>query len=391
MKFINILLVILLSCTNGFTQGLTTIEQDYQQALGLAAKDNKLLLINFYTSWCIPCKKLDKLIFQNDSIKQILGKDYILLRYNAENDTVFHLSKKHHIFIYPSAVVLNKSGYVVNRNYGFSGEDFATLSKSVLAFTNQSRELNGQNIFLKGYTNNIDISGYPKFYINFINRTNTKPDPVAMRKYFTETHNIYSEEYFSTLLYFGADEVPGNIADSILKNKKQYTDLYGEKEVESLLYVLVRSKFDKAIAQKSQQLFDDAVLYVVKIVNDSYAATIQSFKTEFLMAQNKWAEVFRINEELKNKGGLSDESVNHFCWTIYEKCTDSQVIKQCISWMKELTGRKPEYAYLDTYAFLLYKSGNKEQTKKIAQLALEAAKKEKENTKALEKMLEKLR
>jgi hypothetical protein len=58
--------------------------------------------------------------------------------------------------------------------------------------------------------------------------------------------------------------------------------------------------------------------------------------------------------------------------------------------MKELTVRKPEYAYLDTYAFLLYKSGNKEQTKKIAQLALEAAKKEKESTKALEKLLEKL-
>lgn len=390
MKFINILLVTLLSCTNGFAQGLTTIEQDYQQALSLAAKDNKLLLIDFYTTWCIPCKKLDKLIFQNDSIKQILGKDYVLLRYNAENDTVFHLSKKHHIFIYPSAVVLNKNGYLVNRNYGFSGEDFAALGKSVLDFTNHSRELNDQNIFLKGYTNTIDISGYPKFYIDFINRTNTKPDPAAMRKYFAETRNIFSEEYFSTLLYFGADEVPEPIADSVLKNKQRYIDLYGDKEVESLLYVLVRSKFDKAIAEKSQVLFDDAVLYVVKIVNESYATTIQSFKTEFLMAQNKWAEVFRINEELKNKGAFSDESVNYFCWTVYEKCTDQQVIQQCISWMKELTVRKPEYAYLDTYAFLLYKSGNKEQTKKIARLALEAAKKEKESTKALEKLLEKL-
>lgn len=390
MKFINILLVTLLSCTNGFAQGLTTIEQDYQQALKLAAKDNKLLLIDFYTSWCIPCKKLDKLIFQNDSVKQILGRDYVLLRYNAEDDTVFNLSKKHHIFIYPSAVVLNKDGYVVNRNYGFPGDDFAALSTSVLAFTTQSRELNDQNIFLKGYASTIDISRYPKFYIDYINRTNTKPDPAVIRKYFAETRNIFSEEYFSTLLYIGADEVPESIADSILKNKKRYTELYGEKEVESLLYVLVRSKFDKAIAEKSQQLFDDAVLYVIKIVNENYTTTVQSFKTEFLLAQNKWAEVFHINEKLKNKGGFSDESVNHFCWTVYKKCEDPQVIKQCLSWMKELTGRKPEYAYLDTYAFLLYKSGNKEQTKKIARRALDAAKKEKENAKALEKLLEKL-
>ncbi|MGN6294264.1 MAG: thioredoxin family protein [Chitinophagaceae bacterium] len=390
MKFINILLVTLLSCTNGFAQSLTTIEQDYQQALRLAAKDNKLLLIDFYTSWCVPCKKLDKLVFQNDSIKQILGKNYVLLRYNAEDDTVFNLSKKHHIFIYPSAVVLNKNGYVVNRNYGFSGEDFATLSTSVLTFTSQSRELNDQNIFLKGYTNTIDISGYPKFYIDYINRINTKPDPAVIRKYFSENRNIFSEEYFSTLIYIGADEVPPSVADSILKNKKRYTELYGEKEVESLLYVIVRSKFDKAIAEKNQLLFDDAVLYVVKTLHEGYAATIQSFKTEFMLAQNKWAEVFRINEELKDKGGFSDESVNYFCWTVYKKCEDQQVIKQCLQWMKELTDRKPEYAYLDTYAFLLYKSGNKEQAKVIAKRALDAAKKEKENTKALEKLLEKL-
>lgn len=390
MKFIIILLVISMSCTTGFSQRMTTIEQDYQQALKLAASNNKLLLIDFYTSWCIPCKKLDKLIFQNDSIKQILGRDYILLRYDAENDSVFNLSKKHHIFIYPSAVVLNKEGYVVNRNYGFAGDDFTALSNSVLSFTKQSVELNNQNIFLKGYKNSIDLAAYPKFYIDYINRKNTQPDSILMRKYFAETTNIFSEEFFSTLLYFGADEVPDHIADSVLKNKNRYTELYGEKEVQSLLYVLVRSKFDRAIAEQSQGLFDDAVLYVVQTVNESYAATIQSFKAEFFMAQNKWLEVFRINEERKKSGDFSDESVNHFCWTVYKKCEDQQVMEKCASWMKELTDRKPEYAYLDTYAFLLYKMGNHEETRKIARLAIQAAKKENENSKGLEKLLEKL-
>lgn len=390
MKYIKLIFFTLFLYNTGSTQGLTIIEQDYQKALAIAARENKLVFIDFYTTWCIPCKKLDKLVFQNDSVQKILKKDFILLRYNAENDTIFHLSKKHHIFIYPSAVILNKKGYVVNRNYGFSGDDFPLLSKNVLEFTNQSRDMNKKNIFLKGYSNTIDIANYPKFYIDFVNRTNTKPNPADIRKYFTESKNIFSEEYFSTLLYFGSDHIPEHIQDSILKNKKKYTDLYGEKEVESLLYVLIRSRFDKAIEEKSEQKFNDAVLFVIKALNDSYAGTIQSFKEDFLKAQNKWAEVFTAYEDRKKKGEFSDESVNYFCWEVYQKCNDSQVILNCIKWMHELTGRKPEYAYLDTYAFLSYKAGQKEEAKKITQLAIEAAKKENQSTKSLEKLLEKL-
>jgi len=390
MKYVKLLLAILCLYSKGNTQGLTVIDHDYQKALNIASAGNKLLFIDFYTTWCVPCKKLDKLVFQNDSVKQVLGKDFVLLRYNAEDDSVFNLSKKHHVFIYPSAVVLNKDGYVVNRNYGFHGEDFPSLSNSVLAFTNESKERNTQNKFIKGYANKIDISNYPKFYIDYINRTNTKIDSVAVRNYFAGNHDIFSEEYFSTLLQFGSDGVPENIVDSVLKNKTKYIDLFGKTDVDAVLYIFIRNKFDKAIAEKDPRKFDEAMIFLIEILDKGYASTIRSFKIDFLKAQNKWAEVFKINEDMKNKGSLSEGAINYFCWDVYKKCDDRQIIEKCIQWMKELTDKNPEYAYLDTYAFLLYKSGNKIETKKVAQLALEAAKKEGESTKGLEKLLEKL-
>ena len=102
ITFIQLITIILvfLGCKKNeistINKDLIVINQNYNEALKIASKQNKLIFIDFYTTWCGPCKKLDKLIFQNDSIQQILKKDFILLKYNAENDTVFHLSKKHH-------------------------------------------------------------------------------------------------------------------------------------------------------------------------------------------------------------------------------------------------------------------------------------------------------
>ena len=58
--------------------------------------------------------------------------------------------------------------------------------------------------------------------------------------------------------------------------------------------------------------------------------------------------------------------------------------------MKEVTAQEPTYAYLDTYAHLLYKNGNEEEAKYIAKLAIEAAKKENKSTKELEALLNKM-
>lgn len=210
---------------------LVVIDQDFVKATKLASEQNKLLFIDFYTTWCAPCKQLDKLVFQNDSIRKILGKDFILLKYDAENDTVFHLSKKHHVSSYPTAIVLNREGYVVNRKYGFPGEDFQSLSENVLDFTDESIDLNKQDKYLKGYSNTIDPNKYPKFYNDYVNRTIKKVQPSDFDAFFIGKKNFLKEEDFTPLFYF-ARYAPSNIGDIILKDKQKYFDLYGKQDVE---------------------------------------------------------------------------------------------------------------------------------------------------------------
>lgn len=369
---------------------LVVIDQDFVKATKLASEQNKLLFIDFYTTWCAPCKQLDKLVFQNDSIRKILGKDFILLKYDAENDTVFHLSKKHHVSSYPTAIVLNREGYVVNRKYGFPGEDFQSLSENVLEFTDESIDLNKQDKYLKGYSNTIDPNKYPKFYNDYVNRTIKKVQPSDFDAFFIGKKNFLKEEDFTPLFYF-ARYAPSNIGDIILKDKQKYFDLYGKQDVELLLYFISSAKFNEAITEDNQEKYDQAMAFTKKALDQVWLDQIlPRFEIDRLKAQNNWNGVFLIYEERKNRNEISEAEINHICWDVYKNCDDQKVIAKCIDWMKELTDKNPEFAYLDTYVFLLHKSGNKNLTREIAEKALKAAKEEGENATSLEKLIEKL-
>ena len=175
----------------------------------------------------------------------------------------------------------------------------------------------------------------------------------------------------------------------VLKNKQKYIDLYGKTDVETLLYFLTSAKFNVAISELNQEKYDEAVEFTknaLRWAND----ILPEYEKDYLKAQNKWDEVFEINKKLKDGGEFDNGYINHFSWQVYEKCDDQDVIDKCIEWMKEVTDQEPNYAYLDTYAHLMYKSGNKTETKKIAKLAIEAAKKENKSAKTLEKLIKTL-
>ncbi|MDN5349690.1 MAG: hypothetical protein PWQ54_1086 [Bacteroidales bacterium] len=58
--------------------------------------------------------------------------------------------------------------------------------------------------------------------------------------------------------------------------------------------------------------------------------------------------------------------------------------------MKEVTDQESNYTYLDAYAYLMYKSGNRTATKRITNLAIETAKKENKSDITLEKLIKTL-
>ncbi|MCX6133120.1 MAG: thioredoxin family protein [Ignavibacteriales bacterium] len=92
----------------------------FEEARGAAATQNKPIFVDVYADWCGPCKAMDKDVFPNDSVKNILTSRYIPAKIDGDDpvsgDT---LKKQFGIRAYPTYIVLSPAGKERKRHVGF--------------------------------------------------------------------------------------------------------------------------------------------------------------------------------------------------------------------------------------------------------------------------------
>ena len=84
-----------------------------------AAKDeSKLVLIDFYTTWCEPCKRLDRDTWTDVGVGKLVGEKAVALKLDAEKEGK-DLAKRYKITAYPTLLLLKPDGTEVDRIIGY--------------------------------------------------------------------------------------------------------------------------------------------------------------------------------------------------------------------------------------------------------------------------------
>jgi thioredoxin-related protein len=114
----------------------------YDEALTLAAKQDKPLMVDFYTDWCGFCKKLDKITYADPVIAEYLKTHFIAVKVNAESKEPFKLpsgqmtgsslAKSFNVSSYPAIWFLTPKGEKINYWPGFAPpEKFIVVLKYI--------------------------------------------------------------------------------------------------------------------------------------------------------------------------------------------------------------------------------------------------------------------
>lgn len=122
-KLACLLFIILSPITNSFS-GVNFEEMTLEEAIKKAKQNGKSIMIDYYTDWCVPCKELDKHIFQDTTISRFINEKFVSLKINAEKEDGIKLGKKYQLpQAYPTVLFLDSEGKEVDRIVGLFGKE----------------------------------------------------------------------------------------------------------------------------------------------------------------------------------------------------------------------------------------------------------------------------
>ncbi len=88
------------------------------ELLDLADRKNKLVFVDFYTDWCMPCKLMDQDVFTDKKVKAFFDKNFISYKVNAEKGNGVNLATVFEVRAYPTLLFLNEKGQVIEKKEG---------------------------------------------------------------------------------------------------------------------------------------------------------------------------------------------------------------------------------------------------------------------------------
>ena len=95
-----------------------TQSETLSDILDQATAENKLVFVDFYTSWCLPCKLMDQDVFPDRRLGEFMNENFVSYKVNAEQGNGVNLATLYNIEGYPTLLFLDASGNVLERKLG---------------------------------------------------------------------------------------------------------------------------------------------------------------------------------------------------------------------------------------------------------------------------------
>lgn len=110
-------------------------ELTYKEAVAAAKKEGKLVFMDFYTSWCGPCKMMLRDVFPQKSVGDYLNARFVCIKIDAEKGEGVELRRRYGVTVYPTFVGIDAAEKEVMRVVGgaSAGDFIADIERQINA------------------------------------------------------------------------------------------------------------------------------------------------------------------------------------------------------------------------------------------------------------------
>ncbi len=377
-----------------------------------AKQENKYIFIDFYATWCGPCKSMDKNIYPLDSIGNFVNEHFLSIKVQidstaGDNEQVKkwytdarHLASEYKIKSLPTFLFFTPDGKLVHKDIGYQPSPaFMALvhnalnpEKQYFAMLDAFRQgkLSYPNTFnlaemSRAFGENEIANAASKKYIDdYLLKQDEKSLYTPQNLLFMATFMSGSQDKAFQFFYNHIDKIDGamktkgyawNTLDPIIEREEINAHIYTDgKPFHSItetpdwnaLYAKIKDKYSPGYA-------DRVVLWA---------------KVKWLEHKKEWAEYTKHVIRRVEKYGpyikifpytsvsASDLQAWNYCaWEVFTYSNDKDDLKTALSWSEKVVTSDSSHDanFTDTYANILYKMGRLSEALPIEEKAFATA------------------
>jgi thioredoxin-related protein len=360
-------------------------EESWADARQQAAEQDKYIFVDAYTDWCYWCKVQDKNTFTDEQVGAYINENFVAVKLDFERGDGVKLARKYRVQAYPSLLFFDSEGQLIGRTAGYQEdtEKFLAMLEEKTAPPNRLSPI--------GNPDELD-PGFPEFYVKAYGagdaRQRSKPEVVAA--WLDEQEDLYTEVVYNVLMTMPLDE---KWSQYFLENHASYAEQFHAEEVESRLTTVLMQGASQAMRDNDEEALEAAMARMKNYLPSERADQLEtSLRLNFYMRTQDMDKLIPMMDRLAQKeDGDFDNAVNSVAWNLYQNSDDAVALSSAAGWMEQVVERHPEnYAYIDTYAAVLYKTGRPGEAKPVAEEAIAVGKAADEDVSGTEELMEKI-
>lgn len=264
-------------------QGINFFEGTFDEAKAEAAKQEKLIFVDCYTTWCGPCKMMSRDIFPNEQVGKFYNKNYVAMKLDMEKQAGMKFGQKYAVSAYPTIYFLDETGEILQKVVGAKRiEEFIAIGKSIIKKNDRSE------IYAQQYEEGNRDFKFVLKYAKELNKTGKSSIGMA-NKYLKEKPTI-SDEQKATLLLEAANEADSKLFDQLIALKSEAIKATSKEYFEEKVTLACEKTIDKAIEFE----YDDLLAESVEKMKAAMPSKAAAFEQKSLM---KYAVAFKTYDE----------------------------------------------------------------------------------------------
>lgn len=255
-----------------FAGGIEFFQGTYQEAIKEAQKQEKIIFVDSYTTWCGPCKRMSKQVFTQDAAGDFFNRNFINVKIDMEKPNGREFGANYQVSAYPTLFFLDSKGKIIKKSVGGKTLDalLALGNEIVEKFDFSVKYREAYDAGDRSYENTIA-------YVEALNKSNKSSIKIA-NEFLLENKDLTPEQK-SNFIYAAASEVDSKIFELMLEDKTNYISKFGKETFQNKILKAADRTRSKAIEFESQDLLDQAI----KVVKKHNKSAAKSFAAESYM------------------------------------------------------------------------------------------------------------